>query len=72
MSTHASVLTRRTHEEFHALQYTKSLCVGHKVHLAFSITSYSITEIYLKGSVLLAGNLRASGEMEAMRTGEEE
>jgi hypothetical protein len=41
------------------------------MQFAFSI-SYCITELYVKVSVLASGDLRASGETEAMTTREEE
>ena len=41
------------------------------MQFAFSI-SYCITELYVKISVLASGDLRASGEIEEMRTREEE
>ena len=59
-------------EKSHALQYTKLHCGGPKCRLAFPIISYGITELYLKGSVLTSGDLRAFGQTEAMRTREEE
>ena len=62
MATHSSILAWRTHEESHALQYTKSHCGGPKGSLAVSIISYCITELSLKVSVLASGDLRASGE----------
>ena len=60
------------HEKSHALQYTKLHCGGPKCRLAFPIISYGITELYLKGSVLTSGDLKAFGQTEAMRTREEE
>ena len=67
MATHSRILAWRTHEESLALQYTKSHCGGQEGHLAFSIISYCITELLLKVSMLASGNLRSSGETEAMR-----
>ena len=68
----AVFLPPEPHKESHLLQYTKSDCGGQKGCLAFSIISYCITELYLKVSVLASGDLRASGEIEEMRTREEE
>ena len=72
MAAHSSILAWRTHGESHALQYTKSHCGGPKGCLAFSTISYCITELYVKVSMLASGDRRASEEMEAMRTREEE
>ena len=48
-------LSPEPQEDSHASQCTKSHCVGQEVHLGFSITSYCITELYLKGSTLVSG-----------------
>ena len=45
MATHSSILAWRTHEESHALQYTKSQCGGPKCSLLFPYLTVSLSSM---------------------------